>query len=149
AVPALRAVVEEVEIEGLSEIDHEDAVTFFKPDAGLYTPPSVRAWSPARVRRGASQLREALRARGFIDATVRVEDTLPDPETGEGRLRVVVNEGPRWRVADWRAEVAGGEELLGGVPEGLVGAPWSRSLALDAAQAVRRRYFEKGYADVR
>ena len=149
AVPGLRAVVEEVEIDGLAEIEREDAVAFFRPDAGLYTPASVRAWSPARVRRAAAQLREALRARGFSEATVRVDETWPDPETGEVKLHVVVVEGPRWRVADWRADVAGGEELLGGVPEGLVGAPWSRALALDAAQTVRRRYFAEGHADVR
>jgi outer membrane protein assembly factor BamA len=147
AVPGRRAVVVAVDIEGLREIGGAEARAFFMPDTGLYTPERARAWSVARARRAAEQLRDALRARGFEQAVVRVDDARPDSETGAVRLKVRVDEGPRWRVTTWRAEVAGGGELPGGAPEGLVGAAWSRGLALDAAQAVRARYFVLGHAE--
>lgn len=149
AMPGLRAVVDSVEIEGLEAIPSDEAKAFFMPDTGLFTPDAERAWSPARVARAAEQLREALRARGLAEAAVLVETEGPEPKSGRVRLRVLVTEGPRWRVSGWRAEVGGGGELLGGEPPGLTGALWSATLAVDAAQATRRAYFKNGYADAR
>jgi outer membrane protein assembly factor BamA len=149
AMPGLRAVVTELRFDGLTVLSGEDAEPFFRPSAGLFTPARVRAWSPARAKRGASQLREALRALGFAEAEVEVAETNLDRATGEVSLVVSVREGPRWRVTGWRAGVEGGGEVEGGAPAFLVGEPWTRSLAQDAAQATRNLYHAKGYADVR
>lgn len=149
ARPGLRAVVEEVRFEGLTVLAPEEAEAFFRPRAGLFTPEAVRAWSAARVKRAASQLREALRARGHAEATVEVAETTVDRTTGEVRLTVRVDAGPLWRVRGWRAETSDGAEVLGGEPRGLAGAAWSRALAQDQAQALRSLYHAKGYADAR
>ena len=91
ARPGVRAVVEAVEIEGLSAIPAKDAEAFFRPHAGLYTPAGLRAWSPARMRRGLDRLREALRARGHAEAKVEIAETKLDHATGAVRLRVRLN----------------------------------------------------------
>lgn len=149
ARPGMRAVVAVVAFEGLEGMEPAQAEMFFRPRAGLFTPDAVRAWSPARVRRGAEQLREALRARGHAEARVEVAEARPDPSTGEVRLAVRVEAGPRWRVRAWRAEVEGGAPVLGGEPDGLLGAVWTRSLAQDLAHTLRASYHARGRAEAR
>ncbi len=149
ALPGTRAVVEQVTFEGLRSMPIKEARAYFRPETGLFTPDRVRAWSEARERRAASQLRDVLRSRGFAEATVEVASTSLDRETGKVALVVRVAEGPRWRVRAWRAEVADGGEPLGGEPGWLMGAAWSRSLAQDLAQATRSAYHSRGYADAR
>jgi len=149
ALPGTRAVVTEVTLEGLASLDEADGRAFFQADTGLFTPDRLRAYAPARARRAADQLREALRARGRAEAAVEVAVVGPDPASGAVRLHVTVREGPLWRVTGWRAEGVAGAEVPGGVPEGVVGAVWTRSLAQDAAQAVRLRYHALGHAEAR
>lgn len=149
AVPGKRAVVVAVEFAGLTVVPAEQAERLFVPDAGLFTPTRLRAWSEARVRRAAERLREVLRARGHAEATVEVVETKLDPVTGEVLLGVRVEEGPLWRVVDWRVEgrVGGGER--GDAPAELDGAPWTRALARGLGQMTLREYQEIGYADAR
>lgn len=149
AMPGRRAVVAEVRFEGLSVLTTEEAEAFFRPRAGLFTPDEVRAWSAERTKRAAARLREALRASGHAEAAVEVVDTALDRASGEVRLTVRVDAGPLWRVTAWRAEVAGGAELLGGEPRRLPGSAWTRTLEQDLAQASRSVYHESGYADAR
>ena len=149
ALPGRRAVVDSVRFEGLSAIGVEEADSFFRPRAGLFTPDAARAWSAARARRAAEQLREVLRARGHAEARVDVIDTVIDRESGKVRLTVRVEEGPLWRVIDWRAEAKGVTVPLQWTPKNLVGEPWSRALAQDQAHSMRSLYYAKGYADAR
>ncbi|MEY4489729.1 MAG: hypothetical protein RIQ79_2237, partial [Verrucomicrobiota bacterium] len=149
AVPGVRAVVAEVKLEGLTAIPAKDAEAFFRPSAGWFTPDEARAWSRARSRRAAAQLRDTLRAEGYAEAKVDLLETEPDEKSGAVRLEVRVSQGPRWRVTGWRAEVAGGGEIPGGELAELQGATWSHAKALDLAHTVRRRYHELGYAEVR
>jgi outer membrane protein insertion porin family len=149
ARPGRRAVVEAVRFEGLSALKAEEGESFFRPRVGLFTPDKARAWSTTRAKRAAEQLREALRARGRAEARVEIADTDVDRETGAVALHVRVDEGPLWRARDWRAEVAGGDLLLGAEPKDLIGRPWSRALVQDQAQAMRSLYYERGYADAR
>ncbi len=149
AVPGTRAVVEEVRFEGLRSMPEKEARAYFRPETGLFTPERVRAWSEAGERQAAAQLRDVLRSRGFNEAKVEVVESVLDRETGKVSLTVRVEEGPLWRVRDWRAEVAGGGELFGGEPRWLLGATWTRALAQDLAQGTRSAYFSRGYADAR
>ena len=149
AEPGMRAVVDDVSIEGLTDIPLEDARRYFLPDAGLYTTAAARAWSEAGMRRSAERLREALRALGREEAEVRATAAAPDPRTGAVRVSVSVREGPRWRVVAWRAEVAEGASWLGDPSPRLVGEPWTRALAIDLAQATRQLYYDNGYAEAR
>ncbi len=149
ALPGVRAVVREVGFVGLTSLDEAEGRAFFRPDTGLFTPDRLRAFAPSRARRAADQLREALRARGRAEARVDVAVTGPDAATGDVSLNVTVHEGPLWRVTDWRADVLGGAAVPGGVPDGVVGTVWSRALAQDAAQALRRRYHGLGRAEAR
>ncbi len=150
ARPGIRAVVESVEIEGLSAIPAKDAEAFFRPSSGLYTPPDLRAWSPGRVRRAMDRLRGALRARGHAEAKVELLETHLDRGRGAVRLRLRVWEGPLWRVSGWRVDLEGGEGAPPlEPPAGLLGTIWTRDLALNLGQSSRRMYYNNGYADAR
>jgi outer membrane protein insertion porin family len=149
AVPGIRAVVADVEIEGLTAVPINDAKVFFRPSSGWFTPDKARAWSSARMLRASGQLRDTLRAGGYAEARIELEETPPDEKTGAVRLVVRVAQGPKWRITGWRAEIAGGGDLPGGEPPGLKDAAWSHSKAVDLAHVVRRRYHEMGYADAR
>ncbi len=157
ARPGVRAVVEKVEIAGLTALAEEEARAYFRPDAGLFTPDVVRAWSEGRARRGAAELAEALRSQGYAEATVKVAERRLDEASGRVELSVQVEEGPVWRVAEAKVEVAGGGEDEAGGLAGenpgteavtrLEGAVWTRARSLDAGQAPRRQYQERGYPD--
>ncbi len=149
AMPGRRAVVSDVRIGGLTAMSENAAKAFFLPRSGWFTPASVRAWSAERAKRGAAQLREALRARGYAEARVEITDTKIDRDTGDVNLAVGVEPGPLWRVRGWRADISGGDGVPDAKPRGIVGAIWTRGWAQDQAQAIRSRYYEKGYADAR
>lgn len=149
ARPGLRAVVESVTFEGLTVWSAKEVETIFRPDTGLFTPDRARAWSEERARRSAGQLREVLRARGYQEARVEVVAEGPEAETGAVHLRVLVEEGPVWRVRSWRADRLDDAPWLGGELAELGGAVWTRSLARDIEQKTRRAYHRAGYAEVR
>jgi outer membrane protein insertion porin family len=44
------------------------------------------------------------RSRGFLDFEVLSDSLVVDPETGKTRIELVVNEGPRYRLADFAVE---------------------------------------------
>lgn len=150
ARPGVRAVVEKVEISGLTVLAPEEATRFFRPTTGLYTPDSARAWSPARTRSATDRLREALRARGRAEARVKIVGEELDRATGAVELRIEVVEGPLWRITDWRVDLEGGPGAPPLVaPARMVGETWTRDWALDAGQSARREYYKRGYADAR
>ncbi|MBC8009846.1 MAG: hypothetical protein H7067_07095, partial [Burkholderiales bacterium] len=149
ARPGVRAVVVAVEFTGLTALEVADARTFFQPDAGLFTPEVVRAWSDARMRRGAAELTEALRAQGHAEARVKVAETRLDRTSGSVELRIEVEEGPVWRVTEAIVRVEGTELDVPEVELALVGETWVRTRSLDAGQGLRRRYQTLGFPDVR
>lgn len=148
ARPGVRATVRRVRFTGLGAMEAEEARKFFRPDAGLFTPDSARAWSESGARRGAAQLAEALRARGHAEAAVEVAKTELDAASGRVELEVAVREGPVWRVADAGVRVDDGERESSAAVSALAGGVWTRAAGLDAAQVVRREFEARGYPDV-
>lgn len=149
ARPGVRATVRRVRITGLEAIARSEGRQFFRPDAGLFTPDVARAWSEARMRRGAAGLAEALRGLGYVEAEVEVTKVDLDEASGRVELDVVVNEGSLWRVSEAGVRVDEGERVVGeaGV-ENLVGRVWTRMVALDAGQVLRREFEQAGFPDV-
>jgi outer membrane protein insertion porin family len=149
ARPGVRATVERVRIRGLDALTRGEGRRFFRPDTGLFTPDAARAWSEARMRRGASGLEEALRGLGYADARVEVGEVDLDEQSGRVEIDVAVRQGPLWRVSDAGVRVDEGERSEGGaVLDDLVARAWTRTKSLDAAQALRREYEQRGYPDV-
>jgi outer membrane protein assembly factor BamA len=149
ARPGVRATVRRVRITGLEALSQSEGRRFFRPDAGLFTPDVARAWSEARMRRGAADLAEALRGLGYADAQVEVTKVDLDEASGRVEIDVAVSQGALWRVSDAGVRVDEGERRVG--EEGvdyLVGAVWTRTVSLDAAQALRRKFEQRGYPDV-
>lgn len=109
ARPGVRAAVRRVRITGLEALEQSEGRRFFRPDAGLFTPDAARAWSEARMRRGAAGLAEALRALGHADARVEVAKVELDEESGRVEIDVEVREGALWRVGEAGVRVDEGD----------------------------------------
>ena len=121
-----------------------------------------------------NQVREDLRARlpalygaaGFIDFRVTGDSLIVDPESGKARLHVMVEEGPRYRLADFtvrgnsrfptadliryfRSEEGGllsGIGIGGAAAEGsLTGAPFDEVAFQRATDRVQQLYRNQGY----
>lgn len=148
ARPGVRATVQRVRIRGLQAFERAEGRRFFRPDSGLFTPDSARAWSEARMGSGAGELEEALRALGHAEARVRVTQVDLDEASGRVEIEVEVTEGPLYRVDDVGLRVDEGERQPVSVLDGIVGQPWTRASALDAGQALRREFEKRGYPDV-
>jgi outer membrane protein assembly factor BamA len=148
ARPGVRATVQRVRITGLEAIAPKEARRFFRTDAGLFTPDSARAWSEASMRRGAEGLAKALRGLGYMEARVEVKKVDLNEASGRVELDVLVNEGPLWRVADAGLRLDAGEREAAASVAHLVGGIWIRTVSLDASQALRREFEQRGFPDV-
>lgn len=143
-----RSYIEEVKIEGLHALEAKAGESFFKPANTLITTKVAKAYSPSRVRRAAEKLREELRLRGYAQAKVEAVRVDADKtKDGPVSLRVRVEEGPQWLVAELRYEKANPKEI-GLVPVGRAGQPWSPTLQQNITEELRQAYYKKGYADV-
>jgi len=144
-----RFVLSDVTFEGLTAVGEKDARVFFRGENALFSIGAERAYSPARLQRSASNLTEELHRRGYAGAQVDAGDVRIDAATGDVRVRVVVTEGPLWRVTGFK--FAPGNE--GAVPTGLeagrLGRPWSLLWRQDMEVAIRRWYYERGHPDVK
>lgn len=104
------------------------------------------------------------RSRGFLDLRVLGDTLIVDPETGKARLEVALEEGPRYRLAEFRVEgnrrfstdevqrffrleEGGLFRTLGlGRREGEERRPVFNGVAFDdAAQRLRQAYNDEGY----
>ena len=147
-IPGRRFVLQEVTFTGLHAALPEDrARGFFAGESLLISLDADRIYSPGRLARSAANLQAELQLRGYAEAEVRTDQVQVNEATGETRVRVVVNEGPRWRVKSLGYDVTAGE-----APPALaairVGEPWSSEWRQDAETAIRSWYYERGHPDV-
>ncbi|MBA4136931.1 MAG: outer membrane protein assembly factor [Opitutus sp.] len=144
-----RFLIREIEFSGLSAMTAEAARGFFTGETMLVPLAADRVYSPAGVRNSAGNLEEELRLRGHADAAVTIAHEEVDHTNGAVRLAIAVHEGPVWRVDAVnfleRAEPMTPPEFL----QERLGQAWSPLWRQDAATAVRRWYFERGFPDVR
>jgi outer membrane protein assembly complex protein YaeT len=143
----VRSVIETVRFTGLTTIDEKEAREYFRPDDVPLVSEVARAYSPGRLRRSADNLQDVLRQKGYAEATVEASVTGENLRTGRVDVAVKVNEGPRWIVEAVRVEGTGDLNVNPG--EFGLKKPWSQHWQQDAAEHVRRRFYERGYADVR
>ena len=147
--PGQRYLVEDVQFDGLEALPEDRARAFFAGDAGLFRRKASRVYTPARLSRSVESLAAELRSRGYAEAQVNAEQVAIDDATGEVRLRVQVNEGPRWHVAS--VAVEGVDPTVIELPETApyAGVPWTESVEQDISAELRKAYLAAGYPDVR
>jgi len=156
----VRSVVSEVSITGLTALKEHDAHGYFRPNEVPLVGTEARAYSPARLKRSAEKLEEALRQLGYAEAAVKAAVVKQDERSGRVDVAVTVIEGPRWMVTASRVEerlegdgeaavsVAGSKVVL---PPGALklNQPWSQLWQQDVTEQVRREFYRLGYADTR
>jgi outer membrane protein insertion porin family len=145
----VRSVVDNVTFDGLTAMKADEARGYFRPNQVPLVGAEARAYSPDHLRRSAEGLEEALRQRGYAEAAVKAEVVRDDEASGDVDVGVTVTEGPLWMVKS--VELRGAEAVPVQTHAGVnhLNEPWSSYWEQDVTEAVRRDFYEKGYADVR
>ena len=143
-----RFVLKNITFTGLNALREEKARGFFAGESLLIALDSDRIYSPNRLARSAANLQAELIQHGYAEAVVTTDQVEADEKTGDTNVRVVVQEGPRWRIQDVTLDVKGGGEVPPALDETKAGDPWSPHWRQDALTALRRWYYERGYPDV-
>lgn len=150
--PGVRSYFENVVFEGLEAIPKPQARSYFFPENALFVARSEKAFSTGALNRGIESLTVRLAQLGYPEARVRVETIDRNRETGATVVALVVEEGPfyRWERVDYEwapdAEPAEAVDLPAAISP--MGA-YSRDAEQDYAVALRNRFLEAGYPDVR
>ncbi|MGQ9592876.1 MAG: BamA/OMP85 family outer membrane protein, partial [Planctomycetota bacterium] len=141
-----RVHIAEVAIEGAKEISAAEArrALGIQPRRlfGLLSP---GRYAPEDLEGALARLREHYRSRGFLSALVGFGGLDFDPSLRRARLRILVREGPRYRIAEARVEgsrLLPREDLERAVG-GLRGAPYSSRALEEAAEKLRELYLAR------
>jgi hypothetical protein len=136
--PGLRSHIERVEFTGLTAISPATAEGFFRRRNTLFVNKGAKAYSPARMNRGADSLLADLRQLGYIDAAVRAEVAEKNP--GAVSLRVSVIGGRKWEISAGCFQDGESDGVTLPRPENWNGKPWTPTAQVDIREATRRAY---------
>lgn len=145
----VRSVVEKVVFTGLTAMKTDEARGYFRPNEVPLVGARARAYSPARLRRSAEALQEALKQDGYAEASVNAVVVDENTRTGRVKVEVTVQEGPRWIITAVRVVGADGDAAGSNLGPLRLNRPWSHRWQQDAAEQVRKDFYRRGYADVR
>jgi outer membrane protein assembly complex protein YaeT len=137
-----------VEFRGLVALRPDQARSYFRGDGILAEFTSERAYSPDRLNRSLSNLRDELRHRGYADAVVTAQTPKVDHATGAVKLLIDVKQGPQWYTAELALHVSGPGPTPVDIEKKNLGKPWSAWWGRDAETDLRRWYYQRGYPDV-
>lgn len=101
--PGQLAWYESVAFEGLSLISEEEARQFFIPRGGLLISKEQRAFTESNLSSRAGRLVEILRERGHREARLAGRE-MERKEDGGVRVRLRIEEGPRYEVVEIRLQ---------------------------------------------
>ena len=156
--PGVRFFVSNVTFAGLHALKEKAARSFFMGDSALFSGKASRAHTPSRLSRALGGLQAELRQLGYAEAEARASAVAIDERTGAVGVAVAVTEGARWQVSTVQVEGAEGTGGAADLPapprqagggRAFVGKPWSDALQQSVAGAVKKAFYEKGYADAR
>ena len=143
-----RFTLTEITFSGLLAITEKEARSFFVGEAALIPLASERIYSPGRLVTSASNLEESLRRLGYAEAEVDPGEAQVDPSTGDVRVKIAVQEGPRWIVTAFQFALADGSPPPDQLDREHTGLPWTALWRQDAATSIRRWYYARGHPDV-
>jgi outer membrane protein assembly complex protein YaeT len=139
---------QELEFVGLESIPEKEARSYFIETDALFHPKSARVFTPERLRRGVSSLADLLDRQGYREAKVEVAHELRDERTGEVKVQVRVEQGPKFLVHSVREEFfyarAQEPERTNTV---FPNKPYSRFWEQDFVQGLKTNEFHQGYPD--
>lgn len=140
---------EDLEINGLTQLPEERARAFFVETGILFHPKRTRIYTPQRLKRGVSSLVETLRRMGYQSASVTVNQTNIDHQTGQVEAGLTVSEGLRSVVRSVREEVyfSGTNTPPDETALTHPNQPYSLLWEQDYAQRLKRQFYRRGYPD--
>jgi len=141
--------ITDVQFHGLLVLRPDQARSYFRGDGILAAFTSERAYSPDRLNRSLSNLRDDLLRRGYAESVVKAEPPQIDHATGAVKLMIDVTQGPQWYTAELVLKVFGPGPTPVDIEKKNLGKPWSAWWRHDAETDIRRWYYQRGYPDVR
>jgi outer membrane protein insertion porin family len=137
-----------LEIIGLQSLPDKRARAFFMETDLLIPIKGTRVYTPSRLERSVSSLKEALARRGFADASVSVAHLDRDERSGAVDVRIEVNEGLPTRVRSLSVQVHSPGGTTNREPREIrPGRAYSRFWVQDIAQGIRTNHFRRGFPD--
>ncbi len=141
---------ENVEFEGLTVIDENEALPYFVATDILIRLKRTRVFTPRKLDTSIENLREVLEGKGYEQARVVLDETDRDDETGAVSVRIRVREGKQSIIRSSREEVyVEGEEEPSQTVEREPGRPYSRMWVQDSSLDLRNSFYRQGYPDAR
>jgi outer membrane protein insertion porin family len=147
--PGVRWRVASVAIQGLTAMSAKEARAFFRTDTTLFVVARTNAFSKSQLSRSEDALLEALKQRGFAEATVHADVAQVNEKTGDVTVRVVVAQGPHWTVSAVRFNGDEGDNAVAlPAPARWIGEAWTPTQEQDIRETVRQAYYRAGHPDV-
>jgi outer membrane protein assembly complex protein YaeT len=144
----VRFYYEQVEIIGLKSLADKIAKNFFMETDLLIPIKSTRIYTPSRLDRSTSDLKEALARKGFAEASVTVAHLERNDRSGAMRVRIEVKEGLPTTVRSVKIEVYSPDETVPMETRVVQPVkPYSRLWLQDFAQELRTNQYRRGFPD--
>jgi outer membrane protein assembly factor BamA len=89
---------QQLDFEGLKTITPKEAKSYFMETAILLHPKSARVYTPERLKQGLTSLTDILERDGYEQAQAVANQVSQDAKTGRVRVKIHVNQGPRFLV---------------------------------------------------
>lgn len=139
---------QDLEFSGLKSVPEKQARSYFLETETLLHLKHARIYTPERLQRGISSLTDVLDLQGYQKAKAEAKDVQMDDKSGAVRVRVDVDEGPKYIVHSVR------EQLLSegaSQPEPLrtiyPNKPYSKLWVQDFTLSLKTNEFQRGYPD--
>ena len=133
---------------GLQSVTAKRARSYFVETGALFPLKSNRIFTPGRLKRGLSSLKELLERQGYQDATVTAPTVKFDHKTGAVRVGVDVHEGPQSIARSLRVETYVSQTNFPARVDTLYpGRSYSRLWAQDFVQRLKATNYHRGYPD--
>ena len=146
-IPGPRFYYASLEVEENPVIDRETAETFFYSEPYFFESDTSKVFTPPQFTSGAQNLRAHLKILGYQDARIRSEIIELNEETGAASVRVVINEGPLFKLA--KVDVTNPlPELSDYDLSGYTNQPYNVFIRQDIIRDIRNAFHKEGYATV-
>ena len=137
-----------IDFSGLDAISRRHALAYFIETSGLIPLQQNRAYTPGRLQRSLSNLKETLNQMGYQDAQVTVAHLERNDENGVVAVRISVKQGEKFIVRSVVQKVIVGatNAPIQTVTNHLT-HPFSRLWEQDFIQSVQTNYYSLGYPE--
>jgi outer membrane protein assembly complex protein YaeT len=139
---------QDLEFSRLKSIPEKQARSYFLETEALFHLKRARIYTPERLKHGISSLTDILDQQGYQNAKAEAKELQLDDKSGAVRVRVDVEEGPKFLVRSVReqllSEGASQPELLRTIhPD----RPYSKLWVQDFSLGLKTNEFQRGYPD--